>query len=208
MLGKIDGWTIAISMLLIAWFIKSLTWLSWGGMLFSLACAAIVYDEYLGIEKITPWPVLGAALLGTIGMNMIFKKKRDHSHIIGINHINGNIVDEQFSDDEKFKCEVAFGSSVKYVNNKALKKARLENTFGSLVVYFDNAGLYEGKAVVKVENSFGKTTLYIPREWNTIVNVDKAFGNVSEVGRPTGESANTLYIEGESNFGQLEIQYI
>ena len=51
-------------------------------------------------------------------------------------------------------------------------------------------------------------TLYIPREWNTIVNVDKAFGNVSEIGRPTGESGNRLYIEGESSFGQLEIQYI
>ena len=47
-------------------------------MLFSLAFAAILFDEALGIEAITPWPVLGAALLGTIGLNMIFNKnKRD-----------------------------------------------------------------------------------------------------------------------------------
>lgn len=207
--GDVSGWTIAFSMLLLAWFVRSLLKLQWGGILFSLAFAAILFDELLGIQAITPWPVLGAALLGTIGLNMIFKKKHKEKDVyIGHKYGNANVVDEQTCDDETFRCEVAFGSSVKYVNSKSLKRAYLENAFGSLVAYFDTAQLYNGEAVVSVENSFGKMTLYIPREWNTIVNVDKAFGNVSEIGRPTGESGNRLYIEGESSFGQLEIQYI
>lgn len=212
-LGNVSGWTIAFSMILIAWFIKSLIKVSFGGMLFSLAFGAILFDEVLGIEAITPWPVLGAALLGTIGLNMIFRKKKSWGKHVKIN-CNGkeyncvNVVDEQTGDEETFNCEVVFGSSVKYVNSVSLRRANIENTFGSLMVYFDNAGLSNGTATVHVENTFGKTTLYVPREWKTIVNVEKAFGNLSEVGRSTGESENTLYIEGESTFGQLEIQYI
>ncbi len=213
LLGNISGWTLAFSMVLVAWFIRSIIKVSFGGMLFSLAFGAILFDEFLGIEAITPWPVLGAALLGTIGLNMIFKKKSHWDNTVKI-HCNGkeyhgtNMVDEQTGDDETFKCEVVFGSSVKYVNSMSLRRANIENTFGSLMVYFDNAGLCDGKATVVIENTFGKTTLYVPREWSTVVNVDKTFGSISEVGRSTGESGNTLYIEGESTFGQLEIQYI
>lgn len=75
LLGNISGWTLAFSMVLVAWFIRSIIKVSFGGMLFSLAFGAILFDEFLGIEAITPWPVLGAALLGTIGLNMIFKKR-------------------------------------------------------------------------------------------------------------------------------------
>ena len=43
-------------------------------MLFSLAFLIIVNDELLGLEAITPWPVLGAALLGSLGLNLLFPK--------------------------------------------------------------------------------------------------------------------------------------
>ena len=53
-------------------FFKSLSGLEFGGMLFSLAILLILFDDQLGITEITPWPVLMAALLGSIGLNMIF----------------------------------------------------------------------------------------------------------------------------------------
>ena len=176
--GDISFWTIGFSIVLLAWFVRSLFKVRFGGMLFSLAFAAILFDEVLNIEDITPWPVLGAALLGTIGL------------------------------DEIFKCEMAFGSSVKYVNSTNLKFVNLESSFGNLTVYFDEAKLSEGSVHISVENSFGKMSLFVPKEWDTNVNVDRAFGNVSEIGRPTRESEAKVYIEGETNFGQLEINYI
>ena len=213
--GDVSGWTISFSILLIAWFIESLLKLRWGGMLFSLAFGAILFDEALGIESITPWPVLGAALLGSIGLNMIFKKKHeDHISVdFNIEHDNkkrnnGCLSDVQVEEDEMFRCDVSFGSSVKYVNSKSLKLADLQNAFGSLMVYFDNAEISDGKAMAKVDNAFGKMTLFIPKEWETRVEVTKSFGNVTEVGRPTGESGKVFVIKGESAFGQLEIQYI
>lgn len=211
--GDVSGWTISFSILLIAWFIESLLKLRWGGMLFSLAFGAILFDEALGIESITPWPVLGAALLGTIGLNMIFKKKHEDHFFVNfdVEHDGKNkssISDIQVEEDEMFRCEVAFGSSVKYVNSKSLKLAHLENAFGSLMVYFDNAEISDEKALVNVDNAFGKMTLFIPKEWDTRVEVTKSFGNVTEVGRATGESGKVFIIKGESAFGQLEIQYI
>ena len=188
--GDVSGWTISFSILLIAWFIESLLKLRWGGMLFSLAFGAILFDEALGIESITPWPVLGAALLGSIGLNMIFKKKHEDHIFLGFNmdhdgkkRNSGSLSDIQVEEDEMFQCEVSFGSSVKYVNSKSLKIADLEN-------------------------AFGKMTLFVPKEWVTRVEVTKSFGNITEIGRPTGESGKVFIIKGESAFGQLEIQYI
>lgn len=210
--GDVSGWTVFFAIFLVAWFLKSLVSLSWGGMLFSLAFGAILFDEALGIEAITPWPVLFAALLGTIGLNMIFKKK--HKEKFSSTKWKGepveseSIVDMEVEEEEMFRCEVNFGSSVKYVNSQSLRMANLNNAFGSLVVYFDNAQLADQTAYAMVENSFGKMTLYIPKEWDTRLEVTKSFGNISELGRPTGESGKVFIIKGESAFGQLEIQYI
>lgn len=230
--GNIGFWTLLFSFFLVAWFLESATKMEFGGMLFSLAFAAILYDEVLGIEQLTPWPVLMAALFGTIGLNMIFKDKKKSKNL-GM-HMNwdgknatwnnekkhwetvdkdGNVeihqvVEEFASDDETFQCEVAFGSSVKYISSRNLRTVDLDNAFGNLVVYFDNAALCEGKAVVELDNSFGKTTLYIPKEWDVKLNMSKAFGNVSEVGHSVGGSGNTLYIKGECAFGAVEIVYI
>ena len=65
---------IIVTVVLLGILIDNVVERSFGGILFSLAFLGILYDEPLGIEHLTPWPVLGAALLGTIGLNMIFKK--------------------------------------------------------------------------------------------------------------------------------------
>lgn len=72
-LGLFEGisfWSILFSIGLAAVLINSLFKGSWGGILFSLAFLVIVNDELLGLEAITPVPVLGAAALGTIGLNL------------------------------------------------------------------------------------------------------------------------------------------
>ena len=73
---------ILFTILLICWFVHGLSHRDFGGMLFSIAFLCIMFDEFLGIENLTPWPVLGAAALGSIGLNMIFKKDDNDHHII------------------------------------------------------------------------------------------------------------------------------
>ncbi len=219
--GDISVWTVIFGGCLAVWFVSGLMHLSWGNMLFPLAFAAILFDEALGIENLTPWPVLAAAFFGTIGLSMIFKKKKkndnwtEHAgvHVVWDNE-NGTINGEKKSheemsqDDTTFSSEVVFSTGVRYITCQNLQRGKIENVFSSSCIYFDNAQLYEGHAIIKVESVFGKTTLYIPKEWNVDLRTTKVFGSANEKGRYTGTSGNCLEIVGEIVFGNLEIIYI
>lgn len=210
--GDIGVWTLIFSFALIMILVNGLFKLRWGMILFPLAFLAILYDEMLGIEQLTPWPVLGAALFGTIGLSILFGKgkcfvKPGNMHW-GHKGGENTVSVEQSETDENFRIEVAFGTTVKYVKSQNLKRADVENSFGSVTVYFDEAQLNNGEARVRVENSFGKVSLYIPAGWNTMLDVEEAFGHVREKGRCAGQSDNTLYIKGETSFGDIEINYI
>lgn len=78
---------------------------------------------------LTQGAVLGSALLGTIGLHLIFGGPRYKTHIY--NHTNNHMEDmeEGFKeivnepDDNFVDFRVRFGASVKYVNSKSLQKA-------------------------------------------------------------------------------------
>ncbi len=208
--GDVSGVTLFFGICLGIWFVSSVFKLSWGGMLFSLAFEVILFDEALGLEELTPWPVLFAALLATIGMNTLIKKKKRKPEKDLRFHRPGGQGDPEVVDGDEtiFKCDVAFGSVVKYVTNKELKQAKLDCSFGNLTVYFDSAILGGGSAVVQVDNSFGKTTMFIPKKWDTRVEIEKNLGKVTQEGVKTGNSENILVVRGTTAFGQIEIRYI
>ena len=214
--GDISVWKVIGAGLLAMWFASGLVRFSFGNMLFPLAFAAILFDERLGIEKITPWPVLAAALFATIGLNIIFGRHKKigfistHKKEIDIDlpwnksESTGNLAEG----DTSFKSEVVFSSCVRYINCQNLQKGKVENVFGNTTIYLDNANLCNGHAYIKIESVFGKTTLYVPKEWKVNIGTTKVFGNINEKGQHTGESENLLVIEGEAVFGSLEIIYI
>ena len=111
-------------------------------------------------------------------------------------------------DQEMFSCENIFGSAIRYMDSDDFRRAHLENTFGSLTVYFDNAIIQGESAHVDIENTFGETVLYIPKEWKTVIQMEHAFGSVQEHGKPVGSSQATLFLCGETNFGAVEIHYV
>ena len=213
-LGDLSVWTVLLTGVLAIWFVGGVIHLSFGNILFPIACAAIVYDEILGIERLTPWPVLAAAFFATIGLNMIFGKKKkneweyEEKKDVNISWNSGDFVQEMSQDDTSFKSEVVFSSSVRYITCSKLKKGKVTNVFGSTAIYLDNAGLFEGYAEIKVESVFGKTTLYIPADWNVDLRMTKVFGNVEEKGKCNSDSTNTLVIKGEAVFGHIEIAYV
>lgn len=230
-LGFLEGigfWSILFSLVLAAVLIRGIIRRSWGMILFSIAFLCIVNDRLLGIEKLTPWPVLGAALLGTIGLNLLFPRrnwKHMDWHRIGMKNTpsasedvedsaSGDARNSEYEshigDDgaESIRCEVNFHSCVKYLQSSALQHIRLENSFGSLAIYFTDSELWQHRGAVDVEVSFGTTELYIPASWHVICNVSSSFGGVNEHGRPSPASEEVLTITGGVSFGSLEIHYI
>lgn len=218
--GKIGFWTIMFTPVFGVWLVKSLMRLAWGGILFSLAFLAILYDELLGIENLTPWPVLFAAFFGTLGLSIIFGKRgrwnrRRWNHIqIGdrVIDIEGRLLTDEIKDiseDEKrVQCEIVFSSVTKYISSRALKEVAIENAFGSVTIYFDGAILDNGEAYVNVENAFGFVALYIPKEWRVLDNMDRVFGGIRTFGKCATQSVNVLHINGDIAFGSVEIHYI
>lgn len=205
LLGGIPFWPVVLSVVLIVVLINGIVKRSFGQMLFCVAFLIIVNDKWLGLEAITPWPVLFAALALTIGLNMLFPGKKRHV----VFQMNGNRkgINNESREGGVLSYENTFGGTVKYIAGE-VSAVKVENTFGSTEIYFSDAILKDGCARVFVENSFGAVTLYIPSHWQVIMNVDTAFGGAEEKGRcnPTGE--NTLYVDGDISFGGLEIKYI
>lgn len=206
-LEGISFWSILFTIGLAASLINSLARGSWGGILFSLAFLVIVNDKLLNLEEITPWPVLGTALLGTIGLNLLFPKFRrvkSYKFLAGGAHVKGDTV----SGDRVF-YENTFGSAVKYVAGE-VSQVHLDNAFGSMEVYFTDAVLRNHTATVNVSSSFGKVVLYVPRNWRVVNNAAVAgTANGTREGRQDSLSAeDTLYLTGEVNFGTLLIRYV
>ena len=175
-------------------------------ILFSIAFICIIYDEPLGIEALTPWTVLAAALLGSIGLSMLFRGKKKRQFSVDVDWSDGKN-NEQCS-GEHILCENNFGSAIRYINSDNFCNAHLENNFGSMTVYFDNAIIQGETAYVEVENNFGETILYIPKEWKIQNCLEHTLGNINEHGTPEGSSNATLYIRGEASFGNIEIHYV
>ena len=174
-----------------------------------LSHASDIFVDPAGVlTALTPWTVLGAALLGSIGLSLIFKKKSGHSPSISFEFDSDSDNEDGKYIGEIIKIDNNFGTAIKYVNSDNFCMADVDNSFGSLTVYFDNAIIQSGSAKIKVDNSFGETNLYIPKEWKTENNLGQAFGSVKTHGVCEGSSNNTLKLKGETSFGEINIYYI
>ena len=180
-------------------------------MIFAAAFLYILDDEPLGIEGLTPWTVLVAALLLSTGCSLLFGGKKKAKQRIEFEWDTGSkgigSTSEQCS-KAQIRCENSFGEMIRYINSDNFCKAHLENNFGGMKIYFDNAIIQGELADVKIDNNFGGVILFIPKEWNVRNELEHCFGSISEHGKSLGTSCATLRLRGETNFGNIEIHYV
>ena len=200
----VNIFSIFITIFLVACLVKSIMHVEFGGILFSLAFLAIIYDRQLGIETITPWPILGAAVFGTIGLSMIFHNKHHWSHYHHEEYFN--TVEEDNSN--AVDVNASFGSVVKYVNSDDFERANINCTFGAAKVYFDHAMIPSGSAVINLHVSFAGVELYIPRTWKVVNNADVSFGAIDEKNRSAGMDTPVVTLIGSSSFAGIQIIYV
>lgn len=202
---------IVVSVLLVCYMIRSIIKVSFSGILFPAAFLCIIYDEVLGLEAITPWPVLFAALLGSIGLSMIFKKKpKVKKELEGAwesHQWKKNEPGEELSGEYVYSSH-RFGESTKYIRSTDLVKAHLKNCFGESTFYFDEVKIKEDTAEIYVENSFGEINLYLPKEWYVINEIRPSFGEAKEHGNCATGGTPVVKVRGTVSFGELKIVYI
>lgn len=219
-LPKVGPFTLVFTIVCLAALVSSILHLSFGGILFPLAFIGIMYDHQLGITAITPWTILLAALLGTIGLNLLFgrfKKKhwhRHHKHHKG--HWDVEISSDGRSGDgsnenldgEWVYIRSSFSSVIRYVTSKNLQAATIEASFGATQIYFDDAQIPSGNATVNIDSKFAGVELYVPHNWQVINHLASSFGGVDEKNKHTGELTATLTLEGSNSFGGITIIYV
>ena len=219
-MGLVEGigfWTILFSVGFGATLIRGIVKFDLTQILFSIAFLCIAWDDVLGIEKITPWPVLLAALLGSIGFSMIFgnkkrkyyeRKYKNHieGHMFGSNETGGSNVEHDYG--EEIECSVRFGSTVKYANSENLRSVDVTVSFGSASVYFDNAKVPSGEVVVNIDASFGGVELYVPKDWYVTNNMQTSFGGIDEENRNSGANLVNVVLIGSASFSGVEVTYV
>jgi len=200
----INIFSLILTIFLVACMVKSLRHLSFAGILFPAAILCIIYAKPLGITAITPWPVLGAALFGSIGLSIIFHKSHHYVHYKEDEY--SEVIDQQ--DGNSFKFETSFGSSIKYVNADDFKYADLDCSFGAMKIYFDHAMIQNGNAVINLDISFAGVELFIPKTWNVINKANVSFGAIEEKTRNQTDGSPVVTLTGEVSFSGVTIYYV
>ncbi|AGX43445.1 LiaF transmembrane domain-containing protein [Clostridium saccharobutylicum] len=207
---NVNVFSLLLTVFLVIVIVKSVLHLNFSGILFPIAFICIIYDRQLGITNITPWTVLIAALLGSIGLSMIFHKQIKWNHH---NYYHNNNEDYKFEkidveDESHVKFKNSFGASIKYINTDKFEQGEFECSFGAMKLYFDNAVMSNENAVVRINASFSGIELYIPKAWNVDDKTNVFLGSVSEKNRNNQVTTNTLTLVGDVSFSGVEIIYI
>lgn len=204
---NVNAFSLLLTVLLVVVIVKSIYHLNFAGILFPIAFICIIYDKQLGITSITPWTVLIAALLGSIGLSMIF-----HKHIEWCNtkciHEDYEFDKIDVEDEGHIRFKTSFGGSIKYINSNKFEQADFKCSFGALKVYFDNAVMSNNNAVVRLDASFSGVELYVPKSWKLENKANVFLGAVDEKNRSNETTTNILTLVGDINFTGVEIIYI
>lgn len=199
--------TIFFAVLLAGIALYGLIHLEFFMTLFPIAIILILFDEELHITNLTPWPVLATALLGSIGLSLIFH--RHNTKHIFIHESVGEEVVINDPDGSEVCCYAHMGSTVKYINTKEFEKGLVDASFGGATIYFDNAEIKGNAAILKVNASFAGIELYIPKNWQIEQNIDVFLGGIDEKGRKDQTNDGpTLRLTGHMKFSGMTIYYV
>lgn len=208
----VNVFSLLLTVFLVVVIVKSLLRINFAGILFPIAFICIIYDKQLGVTNITPWTVLIAALLGSIGLSMIFHK---HTKWFDTKWFNTEHNDEDYKfekidveDESHVRFKTSFGASIKYINTDNFEQADFNCSFGAMKVYFDNAVMRNDNAVVRINASFSGIELYVPKTWNIDDKTKVFLGAVSEKNKNDKITTNTLTLVGDISLSGVEIIYI
>lgn len=198
---ELNLFSIILTIILLAAMFKSLLSLDFTGILVPLAFLIIIHDDFLNLRAITPWPVLLAALLTSLGLNLIFPKSTIKKRMV---KSGGRDNHDQVS---QIYLKAIFNSSVKTVATMDFQEAWLECNFAALQVHFNQAQIQTGPAIINVDVSFGGVELYLPKSWRVTDRTSCTFGAVEQ--KNSSESGFVeVIVQGHVSFGGVEIIYV
>jgi predicted membrane protein len=179
----------------------------WFGIVLIVVGGAMHLSQYYDIDFSAF--ILPIILIG-LGFMILVKHNRPKpimpdlsSHALGL--------DEEVRDD-KLEVISIFGGSSKFFISDAFKGGNITSIFGGNEINLSGCKLAEGENIIDVVAIFGGTTIFIPKEWNVIIDVFPIFGGFGTKGKRDPmmavEKDRVLRIKGIVVFGGGEIKLV
>jgi predicted membrane protein len=169
----------------------------------------VVIGGFFLIPRIFPWIYFESSLIFPliiigIGVAIIVKQRKPGRYIPSKGPYTEGIRKDYIDD------VAIFGGGTKVLISDDFKGGNITAIFGGSEVDLSRCRLAEGENVLDVLFIFGGTDIYLPKEWNIIVNVTPIFGGFSnKVMRDPAmaiDSSRTLVIKGLALFGGGEVK--
>lgn len=210
LLGDVNIWTLIVCIPISIGVIACAVNRVWFGMFILLGALAMIYrmpiQEMLGIEYTLSTILLIVALLG-VGFHLLFRQKKLWKTTADVNWGSKTPSIENATGEKLYFTE-KFTGACKYIKSENLSYVQLDNSFGGMEVYFENATLAPEGALVDISNSFGGVELYIPRTWNIIGELSNFAGASNIPESAPIEGAPTITLRGTNRFGGIEVKLV
>ncbi|MGU7935812.1 LiaF transmembrane domain-containing protein [Streptococcus suis] len=168
--------------------------LDWLASIFCFGLAFIAVNSVYDWVKFGTWNMVLSLVLLCLGLKLIFKPRKrrlTHGAVTGVIGDKGR--------------ETAFGSSTRYIHDDNFLQDSVEVVFGSSMVYFDQAIILGNKAEFHIDAAFSSVDLYLPANWQAVVELDSSMSAVNNYA--TGMGEKMLHITGDMAFSTLNIYY-
>lgn len=194
------AWTI----ILIAYAISKIIALSFIPASLAAAMVLTLHGDKFSVYPSTSMIFFASFLFG-LGLSLIFKPLRRRKIIIKSNKSFKSNFQSSIT-GEHVHFENNFGDNSRYVQSNNLKSASIENNLGHSRVYFDNVIFDKEGAIINVECNLGQVTLYLPSDINLQNNLTSSLGSITGAQSfHQNDAYPTVFLEGESNLGQIEV---
>lgn len=207
--GKIEVMSLLATVFLAAIVIHSVIRLNYFGIFIPAAFLYMIYSAPLSWVVISPWILILASILISIGFSLIFNKhsKKAWCSHHGSDHFSHN---KENIDDNNPYTKVSLSSSSKYLHSDCLKSGNFKCSLGELELYFDQVQLSPEGAEIHLDCSLGSIILYVPKSWNVETKINITLGDVldKKVNVNTSEGAPKLTLTGRVSLGSIEVKHI
>ena len=176
--------------------------------IFLLALLFVLFEKEIGAacgkeaNFVSPWLVIGASLLLTIGIHALLE--------------NGHIIDVEFNiekDKDHIVTDSDFSSNLSentvYFDLSEKQQFTAKNRLGELNVYFQNEDLCpEGQDIeLCVDNAMGEMDIFVPAGWKVECRVYNKMG-AADIEESKGEKTRRIILTGENKMGEVSVRHI
>ena len=178
---------------------------------FRLGC--VLAGGYFLAGTILELPGLGwPAVLIVLGLLLLIRALQKQPDTIfkweGNPRVNVGKRDAFQMDGEHFECRASFGEKNNRITLPRMSTGYASVSFGQMIVDLSVCGEIADGARVELDCSFGEVDLLVPSSCRAVSQVSTAFGDCSVTGQPDPDTKTTIYVNGNTSFGECNIRYI